>query len=112
MPFLHSAFRPDSTTADLAIPPDLVVQIQAEAEEEHRPANDVLRDAVAHGLQEVRTQRTLAADRDAILARLDAAEASLARGEGIPITQASMRQLAEDVKQRGRACLIAELAQS
>jgi hypothetical protein len=100
--------KPDSPTADLAIPPDLVAQIQAEAEEEHRSANDVLRDAVAHGLEEVRTRRTLAANREAILARLDAAEASLARGEGIPITQASMRQLAEGVKQRGRARLSAE----
>jgi hypothetical protein len=37
-----------------------------------------------------------------ILARVDAGEASIARGEGISITQASMRQLASDVKQRGR----------
>ena len=45
-----------------------------------------------------------------ILARVDAAEASLARGEGIVITQDSMRQLAADVKQRGRARLDAENA--
>lgn len=43
-----------------------------------------------------------------ILARVDEAEASLARGEGTVITQASMRQLAADVKQRGRARLEAE----
>jgi hypothetical protein len=32
---------------------------------------------------------------------LDAAEASIGRGEGIPITRESMRELAEDVKRRG-----------
>ena len=43
-----------------------------------------------------------------ILAQVDLAEASLARGEGRIITQESMRELAEDVKQRGRARLAAE----
>jgi Arc/MetJ-type ribon-helix-helix transcriptional regulator len=43
-----------------------------------------------------------------ILAAVDEAEASLTRGEGRPITEESMRQLAEDVKQRGRARLAAE----
>ena len=43
-----------------------------------------------------------------ILAPLDEAEASLARGEGRPITDESMQALAEDVKQRGRARLAAE----
>ena len=38
-----------------------------------------------------------------ILAAVDAAEASLERGEGRTITQESMRQLADEVKQRGRA---------
>ena len=38
-----------------------------------------------------------------ILVAVDEAEASLARGEGRAITQESMRELAEDVKQRGRA---------
>jgi Arc/MetJ-type ribon-helix-helix transcriptional regulator len=42
------------------------------------------------------------------LARLDTARASIARGEGMPITQGSMRELAEDVKQRGRERLVAE----
>jgi Arc/MetJ-type ribon-helix-helix transcriptional regulator len=37
-----------------------------------------------------------------ILTGVDAAEASLARGDGRTITQESMRQLAEEVKQRGR----------
>ena len=40
--------------------------------------------------------------RDEILAAVDAAEASLARGEGIVITKEAMRELAEDVKRRGR----------
>ena len=43
-----------------------------------------------------------------ILAAVDEAEASLARGEARPITQESMRDLAEDVKRRGRARRAAE----
>jgi hypothetical protein len=41
----------------------------------------------------------------AILAAVDEAEASVACGEGIVVTEASMRELAEDVKRRGRARL-------
>lgn len=44
------------------------------------------------------------------LLTLEAARASLARGEGRVITPESMRQLAQDVKERGRARLLAELA--
>jgi len=40
-----------------------------------------------------------------VLAALDEADASLARGEGRPITEASLKALAEDIKQRGRARL-------
>jgi Arc/MetJ-type ribon-helix-helix transcriptional regulator len=43
-------------------------------------------------------------------ATLDEARASLARGEGRPITQESMRELSAEVRERGRARLIAELA--
>ena len=43
-----------------------------------------------------------------ILAAVDGAEASLTRGEGRVITQQSMRDLAAEVKQRGRARLAAE----
>ena len=43
-----------------------------------------------------------------ILAAVDEAETSLARGEGRSITQDSMRELAESVKQRGRARLANE----
>jgi putative addiction module CopG family antidote len=38
-----------------------------------------------------------------ILAAVDAAEASLARGEGRTITPQSMREVADEVRQRGRA---------
>lgn len=47
-----------------------------------------------------------------ILAMVDEAEASLARGDGISITEQSMKALAEDVKQRGRHRLPAESAKS
>jgi hypothetical protein len=43
-----------------------------------------------------------------ILAAIDEAEASLARGEGRIVTPDSMRRHAEDVKERGRARLAAE----
>jgi Arc/MetJ-type ribon-helix-helix transcriptional regulator len=44
------------------------------------------------------------------LSSLDEARASLARGEGRAITPESMRELSAEVKERGRARLIAELA--
>jgi hypothetical protein len=47
-----------------------------------------------------------------IVAAVDAAEVSLARGEGRTITQESMRQLADEVKQRGRARLANEHSSS
>jgi predicted thioesterase len=43
-----------------------------------------------------------------ILAAVDEAEASLAKGEGRIIPRESMRELAEEVKRRGRARLAAE----
>jgi len=46
------------------------------------------------------------------LATLDDARASLAAGDGRAITQESMRELAAEVTERGRARLIAELAGS
>jgi putative addiction module CopG family antidote len=45
-------------------------------------------------------------------ATLDEARASLARGEGREITQGSMRELSAEVRERGRARLIAELARA
>ena len=46
------------------------------------------------------------------LLTLNDARASLARGEGRIITDESMRQLAAEVKERGRARLLAELTAS
>jgi Arc/MetJ-type ribon-helix-helix transcriptional regulator len=43
-----------------------------------------------------------------ILVAVNEAEASLAHGDGRNLTQESMRELAEDVKRRGRARLAAE----
>jgi len=43
-----------------------------------------------------------------ILAAVDEAEASLSRGEGHAITQESMRELAQQVMQRGRSRLASE----
>ena len=43
-----------------------------------------------------------------IVAAIDEAEASLARGEGRPVTPESMRELAQQVMQRGRTRLAAE----
>ena len=44
------------------------------------------------------------------LATLDRSRASLAGGEGRVITHGSMRELAAEVRERGRARLIAQLA--
>ena len=43
--------------------------------------------------------------RSEILAAADMAKASIDRGDGIEITQQSMRALADDIKRRGRAQL-------
>ena len=47
-----------------------------------------------------------------IIAMVEEAEASLARGEGREITEESMKALAEEVKERGRRRLAAEQAKS
>jgi putative addiction module CopG family antidote len=46
--------------------------------------------------------------RTEILAAIDSAETSVARGEGRAITPQSMRELADEVQRRGRARLDAE----
>jgi Arc/MetJ-type ribon-helix-helix transcriptional regulator len=46
--------------------------------------------------------------RSEILAAVDIAKAAIDRGEGIEITQESMRSLAEEVKRQGRAQLAAD----
>jgi Arc/MetJ-type ribon-helix-helix transcriptional regulator len=45
-------------------------------------------------------------------ATVDDSRAALVRGEGRPITAESMRALSAEVKERGRARLFAELAQT
>ena len=45
--------------------------------------------------------------RTEILAAVDRAEASLASGQGRPITRQSMREVADDIKRRGRTRLAA-----
>ena len=78
---------------------------------------DFVRQAVASGRFErpedaVQAAMTLWVERERrrseILAAVDIAKASMDRGEGIEITQASMRELAEDVKRCGRTQLAAE----
>lgn len=63
-------------------------------------AEEAVREAMA--LWEERERRRIE-----IVAMLDDADASLARGEGIPITEESMRALRDDIKQRGRERLAA-----
>jgi putative addiction module CopG family antidote len=62
---------------------------------------DAVREALA--LWEERERK-----RAAFLATLDDAASSIDRGEGIPITQESMRELAGEVKRHGLARLTAE----
>jgi putative addiction module CopG family antidote len=64
-------------------------------------AEDAVREALS--LWEERERR-----RAEILAAVDTAETSIARGEGRAVTQQSMRELADEVKQRGRLRLDAE----
>ena len=66
----------------------------------HRP-EDAVEEALLLWEEKERT-------RAEILAAVDTAEASLARGEGRTITPESMQQLADEVKQRGRARIAAE----
>jgi Arc/MetJ-type ribon-helix-helix transcriptional regulator len=66
-----------------------------------RHEEDALKEALSLWEERERT-------RSEILAAVDEAEASLARGEGRIITEESMPELAESVKQHGRARLTAE----
>ena len=74
---------------------------QAIASGRYHREEDALREALSLWEDRERT-------RAEILAAVDAAEASLADGAGRVITETSMRELAEDVKRRGRARLAAE----
>jgi Arc/MetJ-type ribon-helix-helix transcriptional regulator len=66
----------------------------------HRP-EDAVQEALTLWVERERR-------REEILAAIDQAEASLARGEGRIITRESMRELAEEVHQRGLARLAAK----
>jgi Arc/MetJ-type ribon-helix-helix transcriptional regulator len=66
---------------------------------------DAVREALA--LWEERERQ-----RTEFLLTLDDSRVSLSRGEGRVITQESMHQLASEVKERGRARLLAELTTS
>jgi len=77
---------------------------------------DFVRQAVASGRFErpedaVQAAMTLWVERERrrseILAAVDLAKTSVNRGEGIEITQESMRALADDVKRSGRVSLTA-----
>ena len=67
-----------------------------------RSAEDAVQEALA--LWEERERQ-----RAEFLLTLEDARAAVARGEGRAITQESVRQLADEVKERGRARLLAEL---
>jgi Arc/MetJ-type ribon-helix-helix transcriptional regulator len=66
-----------------------------------RREEDAVKEALALWEERERT-------RAEILAAVDEAEASIARGEGRIITQESVRELAAEVKRRGRARFSAE----
>jgi hypothetical protein len=91
----HSVGSPFSRGLVLEFGNDLHIQT-------HRSHRQRFEDAVQEALSlwEERERK-----REEILAAVDSAEASLARCEGRVISEESMRKLAEDVKQRGRARL-------
>jgi hypothetical protein len=81
--------------------------------------SDVVRHAVAAGRvggpeQAVQQAMAMWVERERrhieLLASLDAAETSVARGGGVPITKKSLLALAEDVKRLGRERLAAKAA--
>lgn len=74
---------------------------QAVASGRYTGEEDALREALSMWEDRERT-------RAEILVAVDEAEASLADGAGRVITEASTRELADDVKRRGRARLAAE----
>jgi len=67
--------------------------------------DDAVREALA--LWEERERRRLE-----FRATIEEARASLARGEGRSITQESMQELTAEIRERGRARLITELARA
>jgi putative addiction module CopG family antidote len=87
---------------DVTLTPDQQLFIrQAIASGRLQRDEDAVKEALS--LWEERERR-----RAEILAAVDEAEASIARGEGRSVTRESMRELAEDVKRRGRTRLATE----
>lgn len=86
---------------EIHLPSDQQAHIIALAAHTGRSIDDVVQEALAKWAEHE-------TDLAEFCETLDAAEASLARGEGIEITQDSMRQLAEDVNRRGRERLAAK----
>jgi putative addiction module CopG family antidote len=74
---------------------------QAIATGRFQHAEDAVKEALLLWEERERTRAEL-------LSAVEIAEASLRRGEGRNITQESMRELADDVKQRGRTRLARE----
>ena len=83
------------TPDQMAFARQAIVSGRLQAEE------DVVHEALALWEERERT-------RIEILAAVDKAEASFARGEGRTITEQSMRELANKIKERGRASLSGE----
>jgi predicted DNA-binding protein len=81
---------------EIRLPPEKEARLAAIAASTGRSTDELVREAIE--LWEEENAWTLAE----FCKTLDAAEASIARGEGIPITPENMRELAEDVKRRGR----------
>jgi hypothetical protein len=73
---------------DLTIPPALAAEIQAAAEEEHRPPLDVLRDAIESYRKEQRWRRTLAYGAD--------------RAKALGLTEADVPRLIAEYRQEKR----------
>ncbi len=88
---------------DLELTPDQKAFVRRAIESGRlRSEEDAVQEALA--LWEERERQ-----RAEFLLTLDEARESIARGEGRAVTQESMRELAADVKERGRARLLAQL---
>jgi len=92
---------------EIKLTSDLQAHIAELAASAGRSPDEIMQEAVA--LWEDRENARVLAE---FRATLDEREASIARGEGIVITRESMRELAGDVKRRGRERLAAEQALS
>jgi hypothetical protein len=73
---------------DFTLPPALMAEIQAAADEEHRPALDVLRDAVGRYRDEQRWRKTLAYGAE--------------RAQALGVTEADVSRLIAEYRQEKR----------